>query len=197
LYINKAIKKNKFKRFVFITITVLIAIGLVIPLAGLFQKQPGNSGLPGGGQTGQTVQEQLAGLESKAKENPNDTAVLMELGEAYHYLGKLDQAIKTYERVLALNPNNVKARYDLATIYYYSSKYDQAIVQLEEIIKNDPGDEEAHLLYGYVLGAGKKDYAAGIQELEKFIALAKQGPDVEHARQVIEDWKKLLAEQKQ
>jgi len=194
LFINKAVKKNRFRKFVFITITVLIAIGLVIPLASLFQKQPGNNGLPSAGQAGQTIQEQLAGLESRAKENPRDVAVLMELGEAYHHLGKPDQAIKTYEQVLALDPNNVTARYDMAIIYYYSSKYDQAINQLNEMIKIDPGNKEAHLLYGYVLGAGKKDYAAGIQELEKYIALAKQGTEVEHAKQTVEEWKALAAQ---
>jgi hypothetical protein len=44
-----------------------------------------------------------------------------------------------------------------------------------------------------VLGAGKKDYAGGIQELEKFIALAKEGPDVEKARLTINEWKTAQA----
>lgn len=196
MFINKAVKKNKYLKFIFVTVTVLIAVGLVIPIAGLFKNQPGNSGQqPSTGQNVPTLQEQLAGLEAKAQEKPQDTAVLMELGEAYHYAGKPDQAIKTFEQVLALEPNNIAARYNMAMIYYYSAKYDASIAQLEEIIQYDPGNKEAHQLYGYVLGAGKKDYAAGIRELEKFIDLGKQGLDVEKARQAIEEWKALAPQE--
>ncbi|MCG9968340.1 tetratricopeptide repeat protein [Pelotomaculum terephthalicicum JT] len=195
MYLNKAIKKNKFQKIVFITITVLIAVGLVFPLAGLFQEQPAGNGLPDTEQTGQTALDDLPALEARAKENPRDTAVLMELGEAYIRAGKPDQAVKTYEQVLAVEPNNITVRLEMAYIYYFTSQYDLAIGQLNEIIKNNPDNGEAHLIYGYVLGQGKKDYAAGIQELEKFIALAKQGTDVEHAKQAIEEWKALAAQE--
>lgn len=195
MFINRAVKKNKWLKFVFITVTVLIAVGLVIPIAGLFKSQPGNSGQqPSAGQNAPTPQEQLAALEAKAMENPKDTAVLMELGEAYRYLGKPDQAIKTYEQLLALEPNNIAARLEMSLIYYYSGKYNEAATRLEEVISIDPGNKEAHLLYGYVLGAGKKDYEAGIRELEKFIDLAKQGLDVEKARQAVAEWKALAAQ---
>jgi len=196
LFINRSVKKSKFQKFIFITITVLIAVGLVVPLAGLFQNQPASNESPDTVQAGQTVQDRLNTLEAKAKENPRDTAILMELGEAYSHLVNPDQAVKTYEQVLSVEPNNVAARYEMAVVYYFSDKYDQAIGQLDEMIKIDPDNGEAHLLYGYILGQDKKDYAAGIQELEKYIAIAKQGPDVEHARQAIDEWK-ALATQKQ
>lgn len=194
MFIRKSVKRNKLQKAIFITITVLIAIGLVIPLAGLFQKQPENSRAQSAGPAGQSLQERLSGLEAKAKENPVDTAVLMDLAETYLYAGKPDQAIKTYEQVLALDPNSAQARIDIATIYYYSSKYDQSIAQLQELIKKDPDNKSAHYLYGIVLGTGKKDYTAGIQELEKFIALAKEGPDVEKAKQTINEWKSAPAQ---
>lgn len=195
MYIKKSVKKNRFKRGVFITITIMIAIGLVIPLAGLFQKQPDPTGTQGAGPAGQTPQERIAALEGKVKENPGDTTVLMDLGQAYLYSGKPDQAIQTYQQVLAVNPNLTEAYLDMATIYFYSSKHDQAIAQLQELLKKEPDNVSAHYLYGIVLGTGKKDYAAGIQEMEKFIALAKEGPDVEKARQIINEWKAAPAQQ--
>jgi hypothetical protein len=63
------------------------------------------------------------------------------------------------------------------------------VTRLQELIQKDPEYTNAHLLYGYVLGAGKKDYAGGIQELEKYVALAKDGPDVEKAKLAINEWK--------
>jgi hypothetical protein len=43
-----------------------------------------------------------------------------------------------------------------------------------------------------VLAEGKKDYQHGIQQLEKFIELAKEGDEVVKARQTIEEWKQHL-----
>ncbi|MCL6634864.1 MAG: tetratricopeptide repeat protein [Peptococcaceae bacterium] len=192
MFIRKSVKRSRFKKAVFITVTVLIAIGLVVPLAGLFEKQPGGSA-QSAGTARQSLQERLSDLEARAKENPGDTGLLMELAETYLYAGNADQAVKTYRQVLALDPGNAQAGIEIATIYYYSSKYDQSIAQLQELLKKDPYNSYAHYLYGIVLGTGKKDYAAGAQELEKFVALAKEGPDVEKAKQTIEEWKGKMA----
>jgi len=189
LFTKRSVKRNKFRKAVFITITVLIAIGLVIPLAGLFQNQPDNGGAQTAGLTGQTPLERINGLEARVRENPADTAALLELAEAYRYAGKPDRALKTYEQVLKLEPDNATARLEMAYIYFYSDKNDQAIAQLQELIKKEPDHKEAHLLYGYVLGAGKKDYQAGVQELEKFVALAGEGQEVEQVKQTINEWK--------
>jgi len=194
MFIRKSVKRNKLQKAVFVVLTALIAIGLVIPLASLFQKQPAGGGDQSVTSSQQSLQEKLSGLEAKAKENPGDVNVLMDLAETYLYASKADQAVKIYEQVLALDPNNAEARIDIATIYYYSSKNDQAISQLKELINKDPNNQSAHYLYGIVLGTGKKDYTAGTQELEKFIALAKEGPDVEKAKQIINEWKAAPAQ---
>lgn len=188
MFVRKSVKRNKFRKGLFVVITVLIAIGLVIPLAGLFQNQPGSSGQVDN-IAQQTPQERLAELENQAKENPGNVNVLLQLAQAYFYAGNPDQATKTYEQVLALDAGNNEARYDMATIYFYSSKYDLAVAQLQELLKNDPDNKAAHYFYGIVLGTGLKDYQGGIQELEKFIELAKEGSDVEKARQIINEWK--------
>ena len=189
MFFGRSVKRNKFRKAIFIAITALIAIGLVIPLASLFQKQQPTGGANGTGTAQQTLQERLAELEAEAIKNPGDTAVLMELAEAYVYTSKPDQAVKTYEQVLLIDPGQSEVRYMIAYIYYMSGKYDLSVTRLQELIVKDPEYTEAHLLYGYVLGAGKKDYAGGIQELEKYVALAKEGPDVEKAKLAINEWK--------
>lgn len=181
--------KSKLRKAIFITITVLIAIGLVIPLAALFQKQPSDGGSQESGTTRNTPQERLAGLEAEAAKAPENTAVLMELADAYIYAGKPDRALKTYEQALAVDPGYSDARYMIAYIYYNTNENDQAIAKLQELIEKDPNYAEAHLLYGYVLGNEKKDYVGGIQELERFIALAKEGPETEKVKLIIDEWK--------
>lgn len=191
---RKSLKKNKFRKGIFLALTILIAIGLVIPLAGLFSNQTDSNSVEGDNTAQQTPQEMLAELENKAKEDPGNTKVLMDLAQAYFYAGKPDQATKTYEQVLTLDPANSEARYDMATIYYYSSQNDLAIAQLQQLLKNDPNNINAHYLYGIVLGTGVKDYQGGIKELETFIELAKEGSDVDKAKQIINEWKSQPAQ---
>jgi cytochrome c-type biogenesis protein CcmH/NrfG len=193
LFFGGSVKKNKFRKAVFITITALIAIGLVIPLASLFQNQPSTGGTNDTGTAQQTMQERLAELEDAAIKNPGDKTVLMDLAEAYEYTGKPEQAVKTYEQVLMVDPGQSDARYKIAEVYYLNNKYDQAVTRLQELIQKDPEYKDAHLLYGFVLGQGKKDYNGGIQELEKYVALAREGPEAEKAKLVIAEWKAAQA----
>jgi len=191
---NRKSTRNKIRRGFFVVITVLIAIGLVVPLAGLFSNQPDYSGRQDSGAVQQTLGERLAELENKVKENPGDVNTLIELAQTYFYSGNRDQAVTTYEQVLALDPNNSHARFDLATIYYYTSEYDLAVTQLQELLKNEPDNKDARYFYGIVLGTGLKDYQGGIKELEKFIELAGEGTDVEKVRQYIDEWKAAIAQ---
>ncbi|MHB1041974.1 MAG: tetratricopeptide repeat protein [Eubacteriales bacterium] len=188
----KSVKRKKVQRYVFIFITVLISIGLVVPLVSLFGNGSGTPAKGGGDQAQQqSFADRLAELEAKAKENPSDTAVLMQLAEAYTRAGKQDQSVLTYQSIIAQDPDNLDSRLNLGTLYFYSGKYDQSITSLQEVIKRDPNNQLAHYWCGYVLGVGKKDYAGGVQELEKYVELAKTGIDVEKARQDIVEWKKL------
>ncbi len=194
MFLKKFHKKSKLQRGIFITITILIAIGLVVPLAGLFQQTGGNpAGQPM--QSAQSLQEELTALEARVAENPEDTGLLMELAETYLYAGQPEKSIATYGKVLAADPENSQARINLATVYYYSSNYEQAIKHLKELIEREPDNKSAHYLYGVVLATGKKDYAAGIEEMEKFIALTGEGLDVERAKQAINEWKSALAKE--
>ncbi|HOV80286.1 MAG TPA: tetratricopeptide repeat protein [Bacillota bacterium] len=194
MFIRKKVRRSKLTKGVFITIVVLIAVGMVIPLAGLIQREP-DGGEPGdSGPARQTVLDRLASLEARVRDNPSDTALLMDLAGTYRQAGMPDQAVKTYERVLSLNPAYSEARIELAYTNFYSGKIDQAATQLQELIKSDPGNKDAHYLYGIILGEIKKDYSGGIREMEKFIALAKEGPEVEKARQRINVWKAASAQ---
>ena len=193
MFFGRSVKKNKFRKAIFITITALIAIGLVIPLASLFQNQPSTGGANGTGAAQQTMQERLAELEDAAIKNPGDKTVLMDLAEAYVYTGNPEKAVQTYDQVLLVDPNQSDARYMIGYIYYMSGEYDKSVTRLQELIQKDPEYIDAHLLYGYVLGQGKKDYSGGIQELEKYVALAREGPEVEKAKLAITEWKAAQA----
>ncbi len=188
-------KKNSFldqrkrrQKIVFIVLTIFLSLGLlsssVVWLGGdYFSPPPPNE--PAEGDT-------VADLEARVKEKPDDPQALAALARAYFEAGRLDQAQQTYEKALAQNPDDGALRLELAMTSFLRSDYDKAAAVLEEEIKRHPDHAEAHYLYGHVLAVGKKDYAHGIQELEKFIDLAKTGDDVTRARQRIAEWQKNL-----
>lgn len=182
-------RKNKLKRIAFITVTVFIAIGLVIPLASLFQAQP----VASDGQA--AMRQQLSALEAQAAANPSDTAVLLELAGMYFQLGEAGQAVAAFEQVLALDPGNVTVRYEVSLIYYLSGAFDQAIEHLTRLLEDDPGNGEAQVLYAYALGPGKGDYAAAVQSLQNYIDTAQEGAEIESAKEAVTRLQ-TLAEQK-
>jgi tetratricopeptide (TPR) repeat protein len=59
----------------------------------------------------------LATLEKRTAEKPDDTVALGRLAAAYQYRGKPDQAIASYEAVLRAVPNNLAAMLNLAQLY--------------------------------------------------------------------------------
>jgi len=191
LFSKKSVKRSKLQRAVFIFLTVLISIGLVVPLLSIFGNKPDIDANNSPAARQQSLADRLAELESRDRENPGDTAVQMKLAEAYQNADRQDQALQTYGEIVAREPDNLEARLEVGSVYFSTGKYDQAIATYQEVLKRAPQNKEAHYMYGIVLGVGKKDYAGGVQELEKYVELAKTGIDVEKAKQAIEEWKAM------
>ncbi len=183
-------KRKKRQKIVFIVLTVFLSIGLlgssVVWLGGDYFSPPPESAPVS------SPEETIGELEARVKENPEDAQALAELARAYFDAGRLSESRQAYEKAVALKPDDGTLRLELAMTCFLLSDYDQAVKNLEEELRRRPENKEARYLYGQVLAVGKKDYRRGIQELEKFIELAKTGDDVARARQMIEEWRKNL-----
>ena len=181
---------KKFKRHLFIALTVLLAIALVIPLASLFQKRPEEQQGP----TTQSLYERQADLEALLASDPLNPEALVELGEIYLANRDLEPAMEMFKQALALDPLNDDALYNVAEMNYANGEHDLAISQLETLVANNPNYADASLLLGYAYGVGKNDYTAAIQALENYVAVAEPGASVETVKQTIEDWRKIINE---
>jgi Tfp pilus assembly protein PilF/4-amino-4-deoxy-L-arabinose transferase-like glycosyltransferase len=69
--------------------------------------------------------------------------------------GKIQEAIKNYERAIQLAPEYSEAYYNLGVMYYKQGKTDLAIVNYEKSLRDDPNNYKGH----YGLGAAL--YAIG------------------------------------
>ena len=62
----------------------------------------------------------------------------MNLAKIYHKTGKIDQAVKEYEALLAKDPTVIQASMLLGMIYESQKQYDKAMVRFESILKTNP-----------------------------------------------------------
>jgi len=101
--------------------------------------------------TGDLFQRALAGLE--AAESPEVDFIYL-AAAAYSQLGRHDDAIAAYQRVLAERPNFVKARYNLAVSYVLTGDRAEALAQQRELRKISP--EKASKLDALIADTAKR-----------------------------------------
>lgn len=73
--------------------------------------------------------------------------VLNDVGVLYLKLGRIDQAIQTFKRLLSINPLHINAIGNLASIYNTQGSYELARMMFERAIEIDPGN--AHNYYNF------------------------------------------------
>lgn len=64
-------------------------------------------------------------------------SVAFMLGRSAFELGKYDEALIAYEKVLYLDPNNPRVKLEMAQTYFKMSSYDKAEALFEEVLKYD------------------------------------------------------------
>lgn len=86
----------------------------------------------------------LARLEERRQEDPDDIALLLDLGNAYFMAQRLQQAERAYSDALALAPDSAKAKVGLAMVWHAQGDSKRAEAALRAVIGEDPEDQDAH-----------------------------------------------------
>ena len=185
-------RKKLHQRIVFGIVAAVLAFGLILSsIVWLPGFNNPNDNAPA------QVQEFLpvADLEAKAKASPKDTAVLVELAQAYQRENKGTKAVETYQKAVSLEPARDDLKNGLAGAYLSIGQYDQAIQVLKDVIKRNPDNKEAHYYYGHALVA-KKEYRKAKEEFDQYIKLAGENdPEVENVKRLNETLKPLIDKQ--
>jgi|ERR1700687_1147133 len=124
------------------------------------------SSAPGGGMGGQMPSlEQMkkmadtkaAPLLEKLKGDPNNSDLLIQVGNIYIATHQFKEAASYFDKSLQVDPKNVAIRTQLASCLYYTGDVEGAISQLQQALHYDPKDANSLFNLGLIKWQGKKD----------------------------------------
>ena len=157
-------------------VVLAFAAGLLFgSLATHFTAQPLSPAEHNTSGPGSDKQEHIRSIEQLTKDQPDNAAAWIHLGDAWYDAGEPARAISAYERGLSLNPDNPDAQTDLGTAYRLVGKFEQAVAHYNEALTRNPRHINARLNKGIVLyyDLGRKQEA-----LEAWNNLLRIAPDV-------------------
>lgn len=100
---------------------------------------------------GKDLEKQLRYFETgmkKLEQNPDDLAAIAELAVQAGELGRFEEAISLWDRVLARMPDVVEALFNKGYCLMGLKRYDEALVVSRRALELDPAHKEAAFNYG-------------------------------------------------
>jgi cytochrome c-type biogenesis protein CcmH/NrfG len=119
---------------------------------------------------------QAASLVEKAKSDPNNAALLIQIAGIYQSGHQFKEAAEYLQKALKIDPKNVPARTQLASCLFYNGDVDGALAQVNQALKYDPQDVDTLFNLGMIKYRGKNDPKGAIAAWQ---ALLKDHPDLD------------------
>jgi cytochrome c-type biogenesis protein CcmH/NrfG len=114
-------------------------------------------------------------LLAKLKGDPNNSDLLVQVGNIYMSTHQFKDAASYYDKALQVDPKNVAIRTEMASCLYYSGDVDGAISQLQQALHYDPKDANSLFNLGIIRWQGKQD---GQGALAAWRELLKSNPQL-------------------
>jgi len=139
-----------------------------------------------------SVRAQIEHLKELEKDDPDNLEVLAALGNIYFDAGMAEQAVKYYDRVLAIQPDNVDVLVDKATMLQLLKRPGEAVRLLEEAVKIAPEHEQAWFNLGVIYSSDLNDPASAIAAWKRFLEINPNATHADAVRGEIERMEKDL-----
>ncbi len=136
----------------------------------------------------QSQNSNIAALQDRLRQNPDDQDAMIALGNAYYDAKQYTDAIPWYEKALTKVPNNTDVRTDLGTAYYYSGNLDKAKSEWTEVLKQDPNKIQAHYNFGVLYSnLNPPDNADAAKEWQAVIKIDPNSDQAKEAQQKLQE----------
>ena len=131
-------------------------------------------------------------LLEKLKTDPNNSDLLLQVGNIYKATHQFKEAVGYYEKASTSDPKNIAIRTELASCMYYSGDVEGAIGQLQESLRQSPKDANSLFNLGMIKWQGKQDASGALAAWQE---LLKTNPQLNAERKAAVQ--KLITEVKQ
>ena len=122
--------------------------------------------------------KQAQPLLEKLKSDPNNAALLVQIGAIYHTTHRFKEAAGYYQKALDIDPKDVAIRTRLASSLYRNGDIDGSIAQLNQALKYDPKDANALFDLGMIKLQGQSDGKGAIAAWQRLLKTNPQlSPD--------------------
>jgi tetratricopeptide (TPR) repeat protein len=128
---------------------------------------------------------ELQALREVAARDDAPIATLLQVAHVALDEGRLGEARRVYERVLAREPRNAEAITHIGGVLFQEGRVDEALARVEEALRIDPGYLHAHWDRAQFLFHGKRDYAAAVKAAEAFLEVLPEGSDADAIRRLM------------
>jgi cytochrome c-type biogenesis protein CcmH/NrfG len=134
---------------------------------------------PGLEEMKQMADKKAAPLLEKLKGDPNNSDLLIQVGNIYKATHQFKEAAAYYDKALQVDPKNVGIRTEMASCLYYNGDVDGAIGQLQQALHYDPKDANSLFNLGMMKWQGKQDSKGAVAAWQQ---LLKSNPQLSAKR---------------
>jgi len=167
---------NPWKRLVLVGVAVLAVVGVgfgAMQVIGAIGGSPAPSAVADASSSAPTVDmAQVAQLMTKLQANPNDTATLLALADAYYAGQQYADAGTWLDKVLAIDPKNVQGLLARGAVSFNTNDLKGAETTWLKVVAIDPKNQEVHYDLGFLyMNQATPDWTAVQREWNKVIAI--------------------------
>jgi tetratricopeptide (TPR) repeat protein len=113
---------------------------------------------------------QIAELEAKISEDPNDKKTLLELANYYSYKSEFVKAANLMGKYLVYHPDDNEIRFKYAQMHAWNENYEIAKSEIKKLITNKPTNLDYHLFNGQLSAWTNSNLESGKNSLQKVLS---------------------------
>jgi cytochrome c-type biogenesis protein CcmH/NrfG len=171
-------------------------VGIVAGVALTLYKLGGISGAPGASgpvaappsspdELSTEREKALLGLQARVRSDPKDVDGWIQLGNLHFDLGQPLEAIRAYEKALALKPGDPDVLTDQGIMYRRAGQPEKAVDRFRQAHRAEPNHFQSLYNLGVVLLHDLNDVAGAILAWEEYLRVIPQGPQADRIRDIV------------